>query len=62
MLPCIILTAAGLGFLGISLDGRQAGPGPDAEIGAGGAPVRTLVIRAREDLEIASQVRRLLQA
>jgi acetate kinase len=54
--------AAGLGFLGISLDGRQAGLGPDSEIGAGGAPVRTLVIRAREDLEIASQARSLLRA
>jgi acetate kinase len=53
--------AAGLGFLGIALDGRKARTGPDAEIGAEGAPVRTLVIRAREDLEIASQVRRLLE-
>ena len=33
----------------------------DAEIGAPGAPARTLVVTAREDLEIARQVRELLQ-
>ena len=55
-------TAAGLGFLGVALDDGHAQTGPDAEISAEGARVRTLVIRAREDLEIASQVRRLLGA
>jgi len=53
-------TAAGLGFLGIALDGRRARLAPDAEIGASAAAVRTLVVRAREDLEIASSVRALL--
>jgi acetate kinase len=43
------------------LDARaNADAADDAEIGASGAAVRTLVIRAREDLEIARQVRELL--
>jgi acetate kinase len=55
--------AAGLGFLGVALDGaRNAGARGDAEIGAEGAPVRTLVMSAREDVEIARQVRALLSA
>ena len=58
--PVRAATAAGLGFLGVGLDPGSDPPGPDAEIGASGAPVRTLVIKAREDLEVASQVRRLL--
>ena len=33
----------------------------DAEIGAPGAPARTLVVTAREDLEVARQVRELLR-
>ncbi len=54
----------GLGFLGLSVDPQrnEAAVG-DAEIGAGGAGgagVRVLVVTAREDLEIASEVRRLL--
>jgi acetate kinase len=51
--------AAGLGFLGIALDpGRNALDEPaDREIGAAGALVRTLVIAAREDLQIAHEVR-----
>jgi acetate kinase len=52
--------AAGLGFLGVALDHRDPPPAPDAEIGAPGARVRALVIRAREDLEIAAHVRELL--
>jgi acetate kinase len=54
--------AEGLGFLGVSLDetrNRQASG--DAEIGAGGAGVRTLILTSREDLEIARQVRRVLE-
>ncbi len=34
----------------------------DREIGAKGAPVRTLVIAAREDLQIAHEVRKVLEA
>jgi acetate kinase len=55
--------AAGLGFLGIELDqDANRGSRPDAEVSAAGAAVRTLVIAAREDLEIAAQVRSLLGA
>jgi len=53
--------AAGLGFLGVAVDEeRNRGAVPDAEIGAAGAAVRTLVIGAREDVEIARQVRATL--
>ncbi len=57
--------ADGLEFLGIAVDPARntAGqPGPDFHIGASGAPVATVVIAAREDLEIAAQVRSLLTA
>jgi acetate kinase len=48
----------GLGFLGVREDARRnaAGTG-DREIGVSDAPVRSLVIAAREDIEIARQVR-----
>jgi acetate kinase len=53
--------AAGLGFLGIGVDeAGNAAARPDAEVTADGSGVRTFVIRAREDVEIARQVRRLL--
>ena len=57
------LAAEGLGFLGVSLDetGNRQAFG-DAEIGAGGASVRTLVLASREDLEIAWQVRKVLSS
>ena len=56
--PVRAAAAAGLGFLGIALDPeRNATAGGDADIGAEGAAVRTLVVEAREDLEIARQVR-----
>jgi acetate kinase len=59
-------TAAGLGFLGVELDGaRNEAAQSDAEIGADGDgdddDVSTLVITAREDLEIARQVRAALR-
>jgi acetate kinase len=54
--------AAGLAFLGIELDdARNDGAQGDAQISADGSGVSTLVISAREDLEIASQVRALLR-
>jgi acetate kinase len=54
-------TADGLGFLGIALDAEaNAGAAPDAEIGAPGAHVRSLVVEAREDLQIARDVRLVL--
>jgi acetate kinase len=55
------LAAAGLGFLGVALDaGRNAAAADDARIGAQEAAVATLVVRAREDVEIARQVRTAL--
>jgi len=56
-------TDGGLAFLGVAVDPalNEAGSG-DFEISAAGAAARTVVIRAREDLEIASQVRSLLGA
>ncbi len=55
--------AAGLTFLGVGLnDERNQAADGDAEIGTDGSDVRTLVIAAREDLEIARQVRALLGA
>jgi acetate kinase len=52
--------AAGLGFLGVAVDEDPRAPvAPDAEITAVGATARTLVVAAREDLEIARQVRAL---
>jgi acetate kinase len=53
--------AAGLAFLGVELDrARNTAADRDAEIGADGSGTSTLVITAREDLEIARQVRRCL--
>ena len=50
--------AAGLGFLGVEVDSQaNRSADGDAEISAAGAPVRTLVITSREDLEIAHQTR-----
>ncbi|BCJ33194.1 acetate kinase [Actinocatenispora thailandica] len=55
--------AGGLGFLGVALDAaRNEGAQGDADISAAGAPVRTAVVTAREDAEIAGQVRTLLTA
>jgi acetate kinase len=52
----------GLGFLGVQLDAsRNDGERGDRVISPDGARVQTLVIAAREDLEIARQVRELLQ-
>jgi acetate kinase len=55
--------AEGLGFLGIGLEaGRNRETQPvDREIGRTGAAVRSFVIAAREDLEIARQVRQVLE-
>jgi acetate kinase len=63
--------AAGLGFLGVRLDAEPnatgaadgagaADSGGDREIGHASAPVRSFVIAAREDIEIAAQVRAVL--
>jgi acetate kinase len=55
--------AEGLGFIGVAVDGERnaaAGGERDVDVAPDGAPVRTLVVRAREDLEIARQVRAVL--
>jgi acetate kinase len=54
--------AAGLGFLGVAIDTTRndEAVGGDAEISAATATVRTLVVTAREDIEIARQVRAAL--
>jgi acetate kinase len=52
---------AGSGFLGIVPDPQRNATGSgDREIGQAGAPVHALVISAREDIEIARQVRATL--
>jgi acetate kinase len=55
--------ADGLGFLGVRIDPeRNATARADADIGAPGAAVRSLVVTAREDLEVAAATRRVLSA
>ena len=54
--------AAGLAFLGVGIDpDRNEATTTDAEITAPGAAVRTLVVTAREDVEIARQTRAVLE-
>ncbi|MGD1058460.1 MAG: acetate/propionate family kinase [Solirubrobacteraceae bacterium] len=54
-------TAAGLAFLGVSLDdARNREAHADEQIGGDHATVCTLVLTAREDIEIARQVRAVL--
>jgi acetate kinase len=51
----------GLGHLGVAIDrGMNSMAAPDADLSAADAPARTLVVAAREDLEIARQVRSVL--
>ena len=53
----------GLGFLGLAIDEeRNEQEGGDREIGQAGSPARILVIPAREDLEMAANVRSALAA
>jgi acetate kinase len=53
----------GLGFLGAAINkSANAGGGGDRDISAATANVSTLVVKAREDVEIAEQTRRVLQA
>jgi acetate kinase len=54
------LAADGLGFLGIAVGSGNEMARTDADISHPGSQVRTVVIRAREDLEIAHQVRATL--
>jgi acetate kinase len=49
-----------LAFLGVELDqAANKEAEPDCDIGAGGSPVRVVVVRAREELVIAREVRLL---
>jgi acetate kinase len=50
----------GLRFLGLAIDPARNGAQPDADLSAPAALVRTIVIAAREDLEIARQTRAAL--
>jgi acetate kinase len=62
--PVRTLAAEGLGFLGVTLDGpaNDAATGAeDAEVSAAGAAVRAFVVPAREEIEIAGQVRVVLR-
>jgi acetate kinase len=53
--------AAGLAFLDVELDAARNDAGKaDVEIGAAGARIRVFAVRAREDLQIAHDVRHLL--
>ena len=55
------LACHGLAHLGVELDpGRNAGALGDDDVSPRGAQVRVLVVRAREDLEMARQARALL--
>jgi acetate kinase len=54
--------AQGLAFLGVGVDPALNGGAGDHEVTAAGARVRTFVIAAREDLQIAAEVRAVLSA
>ena len=59
--PVRARAAEGIEFLGVAIDAaRNEAPQLDAEIGADGARVRTFVVAAREDLQIARGVRAVL--
>jgi acetate kinase len=56
------LVGSGLGFLGVRIDeSLNASAEPDLDVAARGS-VPVLVLRAREDLQIATEVRRVLSA
>jgi acetate kinase len=51
----------GLAFLGVRIDpALNAKPSGDAPVSPPGAPVRVLVIHAREEVEMAMEARRIL--
>jgi len=54
---------AGLGFLGLAVDeAADVASDGDGDVSASGAAAKTLVVKAREDLQIALEVRRVLAA
>jgi acetate kinase len=55
------LTVGGLAFIGLAIDGQlNNAAAPDVDVSAARASAATLVLAAREDLEIARQVRAAL--
>ena len=59
--PVRAAAVAGLRFLGIEIGPTlNASLGPDNNISAPGATVPTLVIKSREDIEVAREVRKVL--
>jgi acetate kinase len=57
--PVRAAAADGLGLLGVAIDAAANDAcSSDGDISAAGSPVATVVVSAREDLEIADQVRR----
>jgi acetate kinase len=57
------LAAAGLGFLGIRLgEPRNRQAQGDADISAEGASVRSAVVPAREEIQMAHEIRDLLSS
>ena len=59
--PVRAAAAAGLRFLGVEIGPTlNASLGPDNDISAPGANVPTLVIKSREDVEVAREVRKVL--
>jgi acetate kinase len=59
--PVRASAAAGLKFLGVDIDPElNAEAGDDRDISAKGATVPTLVIKAKESIEVAREVRRVL--
>ncbi len=61
--PVRAATVSGLRFLGLEVGPTlNANLNADADISAPGAPVPTLVVKAREDIEVAREVRRVLSA
>jgi acetate kinase len=59
--PVRSAACAGLGFLGVALDEeRNQAAVPDAVVSSGDSKVAVLVVAAREDLQIAREVRNLL--
>jgi len=52
---------AGMAYLGLAVNaGQNEAARADADISAPGTPVRVLVVTAREDVQIAGEVRAVL--
>ena len=61
--PVRAAAVGGLRFLGLEIDpALNSNAGADANIAASGAAVPTLVVKARESVEVAREVRRVLAA